>query len=182
MECPRCRLLNPPSTQRCDCGYDFDSGQVKTPYMIQRERSPETGAERAAMAVAVWVIDAIGAVCGVVVGTFVKFYLDNSFLAIICGLFVVAVITVIARPSGAASTSLRDPTMERVCSSCNTSFSVLRYRTVLPQSTVGPTTEPPSESCPSCGAIAAPEAARRASVLWGGGSSFLQSVPLSELW
>ncbi len=23
MECPQCRLFNPPTAQFCDCGYDF---------------------------------------------------------------------------------------------------------------------------------------------------------------
>lgn len=26
-ECPRCRLVNPPKAQRCDCGYDFVARQ-----------------------------------------------------------------------------------------------------------------------------------------------------------
>src|SRR5262245_54183428 len=25
-DCPKCGLLNPPNAQRCDCGYDFDTG------------------------------------------------------------------------------------------------------------------------------------------------------------
>ena len=28
MECPHCGLINPPEAQRCDCGYDFESGKV----------------------------------------------------------------------------------------------------------------------------------------------------------
>ena len=34
MQCPRCRLINPETAQRCDCGYDFASGKVKVPYGI----------------------------------------------------------------------------------------------------------------------------------------------------
>jgi hypothetical protein len=32
-KCPRCGLYNPAEAQRCDCGYDFASGQVKTSYL-----------------------------------------------------------------------------------------------------------------------------------------------------
>ena len=35
-ECPRCRLINPTSAQRCDCGYDFVKKIVERPYFKQR--------------------------------------------------------------------------------------------------------------------------------------------------
>ena len=41
MQCPHCGLLNPPTALRCDCGYDFPSGELKRPYTIQ-----DTGADR----------------------------------------------------------------------------------------------------------------------------------------
>lgn len=31
MECPSCRLINPPSALRCDCGYDFQLRKVVSP-------------------------------------------------------------------------------------------------------------------------------------------------------
>lgn len=32
MQCPKCRLENPPEAQRCDCGYDFLSKRIEQPY------------------------------------------------------------------------------------------------------------------------------------------------------
>lgn len=33
MRCPKCQLENPPTALRCDCGYDFASGQMKVSYL-----------------------------------------------------------------------------------------------------------------------------------------------------
>jgi len=38
VECPHCKLINPPTAQRCDCGYDFPSGKMKESYLTERER------------------------------------------------------------------------------------------------------------------------------------------------
>lgn len=38
MVCPHCKLINPPTAQRCDCGYDFASGKMKESYLTERER------------------------------------------------------------------------------------------------------------------------------------------------
>jgi len=32
MECPKCKLINPEDASRCDCGYDFATGEVKESY------------------------------------------------------------------------------------------------------------------------------------------------------
>jgi signal peptidase I len=29
MDCPNCHLVSPPNTRRCDCGYDFATGQIE---------------------------------------------------------------------------------------------------------------------------------------------------------
>jgi hypothetical protein len=34
LKCPNCRLENPPSTSRCDCGYDFASRTMKRPHSV----------------------------------------------------------------------------------------------------------------------------------------------------
>ena len=33
MQCPKCRLINPPSAGRCDCGYDFGTQSMKPSYL-----------------------------------------------------------------------------------------------------------------------------------------------------
>ena len=38
MDCPKCGLINPPSAQRCDCGYDFLSRQMKESYITDKQR------------------------------------------------------------------------------------------------------------------------------------------------
>lgn len=38
-QCPRCRLINPPSAMRCDCGYDFHSKQLEQSYLHPSTRS-----------------------------------------------------------------------------------------------------------------------------------------------
>ena len=45
MNCPKCGLLNPPSAQRCDCGYDFMAKRVKESYLARdAARRSQTGA------------------------------------------------------------------------------------------------------------------------------------------
>ena len=33
MDCPRCKLVNPDTAKRCDCGYDFETKTVETPFV-----------------------------------------------------------------------------------------------------------------------------------------------------
>lgn len=32
-KCPACSLINPSEALRCDCGYDFPSGQIEQSYI-----------------------------------------------------------------------------------------------------------------------------------------------------
>ena len=43
--CPNCKLVNPKSALRCDCGYDFASGKVEKSYLTP-EQSAEAEADR----------------------------------------------------------------------------------------------------------------------------------------
>ena len=36
MTCPHCKLINPPSALRCDCGYDFKLRSVESSYLADR--------------------------------------------------------------------------------------------------------------------------------------------------
>lgn len=46
MECPRCRLLNPPEALRCDCGWDFETHTMQPSYV---SRSAMTDAPLASL-------------------------------------------------------------------------------------------------------------------------------------
>ncbi len=38
MDCPKCKLVNPPTAERCDCGYDFKTGVMKESYLSERDK------------------------------------------------------------------------------------------------------------------------------------------------
>ena len=40
MKCPNCKLENPPSGLRCDCGYDFPTGTLKESYLKKPHSFP----------------------------------------------------------------------------------------------------------------------------------------------
>jgi hypothetical protein len=39
MKCPNCKLINPPTALRCDCGYDFEEKAVREPYLTPQEQA-----------------------------------------------------------------------------------------------------------------------------------------------
>jgi hypothetical protein len=37
-DCPTCRLVNPDTASRCDCGDDFPSGSMQASYLTAKDR------------------------------------------------------------------------------------------------------------------------------------------------
>ena len=54
--CPHCQLENPPGAQRCDCGYDFDSGTVRRALVSEQERAAIAPSRISAYKVAMWLL------------------------------------------------------------------------------------------------------------------------------
>jgi len=40
MKCPNCRLINPDTALRCDCGYDFQSKRIEESYFKEKTQKP----------------------------------------------------------------------------------------------------------------------------------------------
>jgi len=38
MDCPNCKLVNPPNATRCDCGYDFQTRTIQQSYLTARDK------------------------------------------------------------------------------------------------------------------------------------------------
>jgi hypothetical protein len=31
LDCPKCKLVNPPGTRKCDCGFNFENEEMESP-------------------------------------------------------------------------------------------------------------------------------------------------------
>ena len=46
MDCPNCKLVNPPEAERCDCGFDFKTREMKKSYLTDRDKRLLAGPAR----------------------------------------------------------------------------------------------------------------------------------------
>ena len=65
MKCPNCKLENPPTALRCDCGYDFPSATAATADRWRRMMSENNFEERLLKRLT-WAILAIVLLAGVI--------------------------------------------------------------------------------------------------------------------
>jgi hypothetical protein len=54
-DCPNCKLLNPESAERCDCGYDFLSGSMQRSFLTDKDRWMRKGGTVGALMVVIFI-------------------------------------------------------------------------------------------------------------------------------
>ena len=60
-ECPKCGLINPPTAEQCDCGYEFATGRVTGTPTPRRSPSPVG-----------WLLVPVFVVAGIALGPMVR--------------------------------------------------------------------------------------------------------------
>jgi hypothetical protein len=78
MECPRCRLINPDSALRCDCGYDFETRTVEKAYFEQ-----QLPKEIRTYLIFVLVLNGIGLLGGALSGDVVRLLAIAAWMAVV---------------------------------------------------------------------------------------------------
>jgi len=43
VQCPKCRLFNPDTAIRCDCGYDFRTKTIEASYLVAKRQPQSPG-------------------------------------------------------------------------------------------------------------------------------------------
>lgn len=63
--CPKCRLYNPPSAQRCDCGYDFQSQTMEQSFLAADQQEGAKRLSSGQLVLAIFV-PLVGVIYGIV--------------------------------------------------------------------------------------------------------------------
>lgn len=75
MRCPICRLENPDDAMRCDCGYDFDTGNIEQSYFkeISEFKQPSDGLKLWG-----WIFSFLGGLIGILIAYSIAYGKDKN--------------------------------------------------------------------------------------------------------
>src|SRR5262249_8706366 len=84
MQCPKCKLENPETAMRCDCGWDFATGTMQVSYLSYANNEHVAGYELASLGDRFLgqFLDSLIAVGVVILTVIVSSFLNESFAAI----------------------------------------------------------------------------------------------------
>lgn len=79
MECPMCKLENPDSAVRCDCGYDFKKRTVEQSYLTANEKSYGVSRKPSdALIIIGWITSILGGWLGILIACSIVYGKDYN--------------------------------------------------------------------------------------------------------